>query len=173
MNPSHSRPPDYQDYATYPAVWSPEEGDQELVMVKVPDGMSHLTKQDYKQLMALRIQWLIHTWMEQSGEDPNQTHRRLSKALRQLYLQEAPNLYENSETGGETLRPLWWWAEEWAETFLNRNDTLMIQFSETELDFPIQIQPVNPELQTGLIEAHTNFTLENWLSNLTYGMTSD
>ncbi len=171
MSQPSSKQPDYQDYASYPFVWSPEAGDQELLMVKIPPETTQMSEPDYRQLMTLRIQWMIHTWMEQSGEDQVQTHRRLAQALRQLYLQESPSLYENAET--QELEPLWWWTQEWAETFLERNETFMIRFAETELDFPIPIQPSNPEIQQGLQESHDNFTLENWLANLTYGMTSD
>ena len=171
MSQSSSQQPDYQDYANYPSVWSPELGDQELLMVQIPPAMSQMSEPDYHRLMTLRIQWLIHTWMEQSGEDQVQTHRRLAQGLRKLYLQESPSLYEKSET--QELEPLWWWTEEWAETFLERNETFRIRFSETELNFPFPLQPSSPEMQQGLQESYDNFTLENWLSNLTYDMTSD
>ena len=170
MSQSSSKQPDYRDYANYPSVWSPESGEQELLMVKIPEGMSEMSEQDYNRLMTLRIQWMIHAWMERSGEDQVQTHHRLAQALRQLYLQESPNLYEDSQT--QTLEPLWWWTQEWAETFLERNETFLARFRETGLDFPVSIQRTHSD-QQGLQETHDHFTLENWLSSLTYGMTND
>lgn len=171
MNHSRSRQPDYQDYASYPSLWAPELGDQELLMVKIPPGMNQMSEQDYNYLMTLRIGWMIRTWMERSGEEQVQTHRRLAQALRKLYLQESPSLYMDSET--KELEPLWWWTQEWAETFLKRNEMFMVHFSETELDFPVLIQPSTLAIQQGLQESHDSCTLENWLSNLTYDMTSD
>ena len=103
--------------------------------------------------------------MEESGEEQAQTHRRLTQALRQLYFQEAPNLYENRET--KELEPLWWWTLEWAETFLERNETFLVRFRESGLDFPISIHPLPAVIQQDLKENHDNFTLENWLSSLT------
>ena len=38
-------------------------------MVKLPPEMTQMSEPDYRRLMTLRIQWMIHTWMERSGED--------------------------------------------------------------------------------------------------------
>jgi hypothetical protein len=158
----------YQNYSSFPAIWIPDSGNQSLLMVKLSGGTAEIPERDYIQLMSLRIQWMIHHWMEQSGEDQVQTHQRLSQALKLLYFQEPPNLYEDYQT--KELEPLWWWTQEWAETFLERNETFLVRLRETGLDFPLPIQSNQPETQQAWIAEHDNFTLENWLSDLTYGM---
>lgn len=158
----------YQDYSKFPAIWIPDSGNQSLLMIKLSTGIGEIPERDYIQLMSLRIQWMIHRWMEQSGEDQVQTHQRLSQALKLLYLQEPPNLYEDYHT--KELEPLWWWTQEWAETFLERNETFLVRLRETGLDFPLPIQSNELETQQVWIAEHDKFTLENWLSDLTYGM---
>ncbi|MBD2060594.1 hypothetical protein H6F88_32130 [Oculatella sp. FACHB-28] len=160
----------YQDYNRYPTLWKPqEEGDQSLFLVRIPEGLSELSWRDYQRLMMLRIQWMIHRWMEESGENQMQTHRRLTQALRALSTQEPPNLYEDYQT--KELEPLWWWTQEWAETFVERNETLATKFQLTNgVMFPAPIQPTDPQTGQAWMSEHNEFTLENWLSDLTYGM---
>jgi hypothetical protein len=158
----------HQEYNNFPSVWKPqEEGDQSLFLVKIPASLRELTWRDYKQLLTLRIQWIIHCWLEQSGEDQVQTHRKLAQALTVLSLQESPNLYADSET--QEPEPLWWWTQEWAETFLNRNETLIVKFHHLNGDreFP---RSIDPTIQQDWMTEHNEFTLENWLSDLTYGL---
>jgi hypothetical protein len=131
-----------QQYSHFPLVWKPqEEGDQSLFLVKIPDSLTELSWREYQRLMLLRIQWMIHRWLEMSGEDQVQTHRRLARSLRVLSLQKPPNLYEDYQT--KELEPLWWWTQEWAETFVDCNETLATKFQLTNgLMFPAVIQPI-------------------------------
>ena len=57
--------------------------------------------------------------------------------------------------------------QEWAETFINRDETLLAKLPTA---FPARIQEINPETQAAWTEEHDTMTLENWLADLTYGM---
>ena len=159
-----------ENYNYFPATWKPQEtGDQSLFLVRLPIEIQEMTWRDYQRLMMLRIQWMIQRWLEGSGENQIQTHRRLSQALRVLSMQEPPTLYEDTQT--RELEPIWWWTQEWAETFVDRNDTLATKFQLINgLMFPTPIAIAPPEAQEAWMQEHNEITLENWLSQLTHGM---
>ncbi|MBN8564207.1 MAG: hypothetical protein J0L70_27110 [Leptolyngbya sp. UWPOB_LEPTO1] len=159
-----------ENYNHFSQIWKPqEERDQTLFLVRLPIEIQELSWRDYQRLMMLRIQWMIHRWLKESGENQIQTHRRLSQALRALSMQEPPTLYEDAQA--RELEPLWWWMQEWAETFVQRNEVLATKFQiHNGLTFPTQIALASPEIQQAWMQEHDEITLENWLSQLTYGM---
>jgi hypothetical protein len=171
MNPSISEQANIQEYENFPLVWKPQEsGDPFLFLVKMPAEMERLSQPDYDRLISLRLQWMIQTWMTTTGDSQPQTHQRLTQALRTLYLQEPPDLYEDFQM--QELQPLWWWMQEWAETLLHRNETFKTKFqlSHPELSFPIALQPTNPQTQQQWLAEHNQITLADWLRELTSGM---
>ena len=160
-----------QDYENFPLVWKPQEtGNSSLFLVRMPAEMEQITQHDYDRLISLRLQWLIQSWITMTGEDQPQTHRRLKQALRVLYLQEPPELYEDFEA--QTLQPLWWWMQEWADILLHRNETFKTKFqlSNPALSFPIDLPTIDPQMQQQWIEEHNQITLADWLTELTSGM---
>ena len=160
-----------QDYENFPLVWKSEEsGNPSLFLVKIPIGTEHLSQPAYDRLISLRLQWMIQTWMATTGNSQPQTHQRLTQALRTLYLQEPPDLYEGSQM--QELQPLWWWTQEWAETLLYRNETFKTKFQliHPELSFPIVLQPTDPQTQQQWLAEHNQITLADWLRELTSGM---
>jgi len=165
MNRSNTTPLSPEEYEKMLQVWSPlEEGDQALFLVRMPEGLQEMTQSNYEWLMSGRIQWMIQQWLKDTNQV--QAHRMLKESLRKLLsYQEAPELYEDFQT--KELQPLWWWMQEWAETFTTRNEALLAKFP---LSFPSPVQPLVIETQQAWMEQHDTMTLENWLADLTYGM---
>lgn len=171
MNPSISEQATIQNYENFPLIWKPEEsGNPLLFLVKMPAEIEQLSQRDYGRLMSLRLQWMIQTWMTTTGDNQPRTHQRLTQALRMLYLQEPPELYEDFQT--QELQPLWWWMQEWAATLLHRNETFKTKFqlNNPELIFPIAIQPIDLQTQQQWLEEHAQITLNDWLRELTSEM---
>jgi hypothetical protein len=151
-------------YSTYPKLWKPEENPT-LFMIRVPAETTQLSWQAYQRLLGERLDWMIQTWMEQTGETQAQTHQRLAQALtRLLSYQDVPRLKERTNE----LVPLWEWIAEWVETFLERNETLTLKLA---LDFPI-LQMDLETLQTE-INQHDSISLDDWLTDLTKDLTTE
>lgn len=152
-------------YTNYPQIWKPPQpNDWELFILRLPAEVSQLTRSQYKALLSERIGWLIQTWMEQTQETQEQTHRRLASALHALLsYQEAPRLTE-PDTGELVSHSEW--MDEWAETFIDRNETLMQKLS---IDFPITGFATEPQTQEIWLNEHNRITLENWLAILKIG----
>jgi hypothetical protein len=155
-----------QDYANFPTIWNPHPIGK-LFLVKVPPALILMTDQIYETLLSLRIQWMIQTWMEKTRENQPDVHSLLCQTLRVLSsTQEPPSLYEMDEP--RTFQPLWWWKQEWAETFVHRNETLLSKARlEGGVNFPC---PIAPLLDPQTLHDHDNLTLSDWLTELSDGM---
>jgi hypothetical protein len=155
-----------QEYASFPAIWNPHPIGK-LFLIKVPPTLNTMTDQIYETLLLLRIQWLIQTWMERTGENQPNVHSLLCQTLRELSsTQEPPSLYEMDEP--RTFQPLWWWKQEWAATFVHRNETLL---SKARLEAGVSLPcPIAPLSDPQLILDHNNLTLADWLTELSDGM---
>lgn len=172
MQLSTTQPLTYPNYETYTQVWKPQIlGDQGLFLVRVPHDLTEITNDLYEQLMQLRIQWMIRTWITHSGETQLQTARRLAQALQILYSQQMPPML--CLQGTQELRPLEEWAEDWGQTLVHHNETLMTRFElQNGWIFPTPVQlPLESEIQiTWQTEHDDEFTLATWLSYLTADM---
>ena len=167
-----TQPPTYLEYETYSQVWKPQAtGDQGLFLVRVPPDLQEMTDEIYEQLMRLRIQWMIRTWMIETEETQEDTARRLAQALGILYAQQMPPMLYFS--GTKELRPLGEWAEDWSEALAHYNETLRTKFElQHGWVFPTPVQlPDNPTVQKAWQSEHDDeITLEIWLSYLTADM---
>ena len=156
-------------YTNYPQIWKPPQSDNwELFIVRLPAETSQLTRLQYKAVLSDRIVWLIQSWMEQTQETQEQIHRRLAIALNTLLsYQEVPRL---TELDSGELVSLTEWMDEWAETFIDRNETLMQKLS---IDFPVSLPTIEPQFQKIWLNEHNKINLANWLETLTYGMSEE
>jgi hypothetical protein len=149
------------EYMSYPRAWKPDQEDfQDLMMIRLPEQMQEMSKDDYWMLMAQRIDWMIRRWMDLAEENQAQTHQRLCNALSQLNSIQAP----------PDLNPEWQtltaWVQEWAATFIEYNDRLK---QRIYTPFPVKIQPpLLPEAMEQWIMIHDTMNLAEWLEQLTY-----
>jgi hypothetical protein len=155
-----------QDYANFTAIWNPQPIGK-LFLVKVPPTLILMTDRVYETLLSLRIRWMIQTWMEKTGRNQPDVHSLLCQTLSVFSsTQEPPSLYEMEEP--RTLQPLWWWKQEWAETFVHRNETLLSKARlEGGVNFPC---PIAPLLDPQTLHDHDHLTLADWLTELSDGM---
>ena len=173
MNYSTLELPTCRDYSNYLWVWKPQEtGDQGLFLVRVPLHLQQMSWRTYLHLMLLRIQWMIQTGLVQTGQPQIEVQRQLEQALAILNAtQEPPSLYETSLSREPAPIPLW--AKVWAEALIGLNETWKTKFQSEnwQVKFPCPvIHPSDPRVQQQWREDHDEITLDNWLADLTYGM---
>lgn len=163
------QPPTYSDYLTHSRIWKPQaEGDQSLFLVRIPTHLRQIGETLYEQLMMLRVQWMIRTWIDRSGESQQQTARRLAQALSILSTQQMPPPLH--WPGTSEARPLADWTEDWSVTLVQINETLRTRFDLLNgWSFPMPV-PLSrdPTLQADWqLEHDEEMTLDIWLSLLT------
>ena len=150
------------DYEEMKQVWIPNEGNQELFLVRIPDDLTTLTESKYQELMKLRLEWMMEDWLK-TNPDRNELQQMLVQTLDQLNpVQEAPSQvdFEGEE------KQIWAWAMGWGESLLEFNSTWMewFQVSNPMIDFPVDLGQY--QMPEAAIAQHNEATIEGFLTCL-------
>ena len=154
-------------YPDYSRLWASARMPA-LFLVKAPRSSTRLSEDAYLVLIKQRINWMIQTWLQNTGSNLAEAQRMLEAKLNCFdQAIEVPFLDEDidgqaNERGASSKQ----WRDDWAETLIITSDRFSEMLSLQGVKFPVQsVSKSDLEFQE-LLNLHQEVDLEAWLSLL-------
>ena len=154
-------------YPDYSRLWASARMPA-LFMVKAPRSSTRLSEDAYLVLIKQRINWMIQTWLQNTGSNLAEAQRMLEAKLNCFdQAIEVPLLDEDIDgQANEGVASSKQWRDDWAETLIITSDRFSEMLSLQGVKFPVQsVSKSDLEFQE-LLNLHQEVDLEAWLSLL-------
>ena len=154
-------------YPDYSRLWASARMPA-LFLVKAPRSSTRLSEDAYLVLIKQRINWMIQTWLQNTGSSLTEAQRMLEAKLNCFdQAIEVPFLDEDidgqANEGGASSKQ---WRDDWAEALIITSDRFSEMLSLQGVKFPVQsVSKSDLEFQE-LLNLHQEVDLEAWLSLL-------
>ena len=154
-------------YPDYSRLWASARMPA-LFLVKAPRSSTRLSEDAYLVLIKQRINWMIQTWLQNTGSNLAEAQRMLEAKLNCFdQAIEVPLLDEDIDgQANEGVASSKQWRDDWAETLIITSDRFSEMLSLQGVKFPVQsVSKSDLEFQE-LLNLHQEVDLEAWLSLL-------
>lgn len=154
-------------YPDYSRLWASARMPA-LFLVKAPRSSTRLSEDAYLVLIKQRINWMIQTWLQNTGSNLAEAQRMLEAKLNCFdQAIEVPFLDEDIDgQANEGVASSKQWRDDWAETLIITSDRFSEMLSLQGVKFPVQsVSKSDLEFQE-LLNLHQEVDLEAWLSLL-------
>lgn len=154
-------------YPDYSRLWASARMPA-LFLVKAPRSSTRLSEDAYLVLIKQRINWMIQTWLQNTGSNLAEAQRMLEAKLNCFdQAIEVPLLDEDIDgQANEGVASSKQWRDDWAEALIITSDRFSEMLSLQGVKFPVQsVSKSDLEFQE-LLNLHQEVDLEAWLSLL-------
>ena len=154
-------------YPDYSRLWASARMPA-LFLVKAPRSSTRLSEDAYLVLIKQRINWMIQTWLQNTGSNLAEAQRMLEAKLNCFdQAIEVPFLDEDIDgQANEGVASSKQWRDDWAEALIITSDRFSEMLSLQGVKFPVQsVSKSDLEFQE-LLNLHQEVDLEAWLSLL-------